>query len=82
MFKQVHVIPSQVSIDTNYYAVKLTSIAASLTTYNNTTTGGSVLLLMLQKRQAYRRTDPDTLFVKYNKTGTNKTSVVFTDAKL
>ena len=85
MFKQgAMVIPGQVGLDTSYYAVKLTSkSAASLTTYNNTTvTGGSSgVVADVVGVAATDGTDPDTLFVKYNKTGTNKTSVVFTDGE-
>jgi len=78
------VLPGQVSIDTQYYAVKLTSkSAASLNTYLNTTiTGGSSgVVAEVVKVSATDGTDPDTLFVKYNKTGTNNTATVFTDGE-
>ena len=78
------VLPGQVSIDTLYYAVKLTSKSAtSLDTYLNTTiTGGSSgVVAEVIKVSATDGTDPDTLFVKYNKTGTNNTATVFTDGE-
>ena len=85
LFKQgAMIIPGQVSIDTQYYAVKLTSkSAASLSTYNNTTvTGGtSGVVAEVVGVVATDGTDPDTLFVKYNKTGTNNTSTVFSDGE-
>ena len=37
LFKQIMIIPGQVSIDTNYYAVKLTSIDSSNTLAQFTT---------------------------------------------
>ena len=85
LFKQgAMVIPGQVSIDTNYTAVKLTSkSASSINTYNGTTvTGGtSGVIAEVVGVAATDGTDPDTLFVKYNKTGTDNTAVVFTDGE-
>ena len=85
MFKQgAMVIPGQVSIDTNYESIKLTSkSASSLSDYNNTTlTGGtSGVTAKVVGVSATDGTDPDTLFVKYNKAGTNNTSIVFTDGE-
>jgi hypothetical protein len=85
LFKQgAMVIPGQVSIDTNYTAVKLTSkSASSINTYNGTTiTGGtSGVIAEVVGVAATDGTDPDTLYVKYNKTGTNNTSTVFTDGE-
>jgi len=83
-FKQgAMVIPGQVSIDTNYYAVKLTSkSASSINTYNGTTvTGSSGVIAKVVGVAATDGTDPDTLFVKYNKTGTNNTDLVFQDGE-
>jgi len=84
-FKQgAMVIPGQVSIDTNYYAVKLTSkSASSILTYNNSTiTGGtSGVVAQVIGVAATDGTDPDTLFVKYNRTGTNNTDLVFSDGE-
>ena len=69
MFKQgAMVIPGQVSIDTQYYAVKLTSIDSSNTLAHFTTgtilTGGtSGVTAEITKTVATDGTDPDTLFV-------------------
>ena len=85
LFKQgAMVIPGQVSIDTDYFAVKLTSkSAASLSTYNGTTiTGGtSGVVAEVIGVEATDGTDPDTLFIKYNKTGSNNTTTSFTDGE-
>ncbi len=78
------ILPGQLSIDTNYYAVKLSSKSvSSLDTYLNTTmTGGtSGLVATVVKVSATDGTDPDTLFVKYTKTGTNNTATVFSDGE-
>jgi len=85
LFKQgAMVIPGQVSVDTSYYAVKLTSkSASSIDDYNNSTiTGGtSGVIAEVVGVAATDGSDPDTLFVKYNKTGTNNTSTVFSDGE-
>ena len=85
LFKQgAMVIPGQASIDTNYYAVKLTSKAAStVSTYvNYSLTGGtSGVVAEVVGAVATDGTDPDTLFVKYNKTGTDNAATVFTDGE-
>src|SRR5210317_846156 len=85
LFKQgAMVIPGQVSIDTNYTAVKLTSkSASSIDTYNGSTvTGGtSGVVAEVIGVEATDGTDPDTLYVKYNKTGTDNTDIVFTDGE-
>ena len=85
LFKQgAMVIPGQVSIDTDYFAVKLTSkSAASLSTYNGTTiTGGtSGVIAEVIGVEPTDGTDPDTLFIKYNKTGSNNTTTSFTDGE-
>src|SRR6056300_1298771 len=85
LFKQgAMVIPGQVSIDTDYTAVKLTSKSASrIDTYNgSTTTGGtSGVVAEVIGVEATDGTDPDTLYVKYNKTGTDNTDIVFTDGE-
>ena len=81
MFKQgAMVIPGQVSIDTEYSSIKLTSkSASSINDYNNTTlTGGtSGVTAEVINVSATDGTDPDTLFVKYNKSGTDNTKNVF-----
>jgi hypothetical protein len=87
LFKQgAMIIPGQVSIDTDYYAVKLTSIDSSNTLAQFTTgtilTGGtSGVTAEITKTEATDGTDPDTLFVKYSKTGTNNTADVFSDGE-
>ena len=82
LFKQgAMVIPGQVSIDTEYTSIKLTSkSAASLDTYNNTTLTGNTSGVVAQVVgvSAADGTDVDTLFIKYDKTGTNNTATVFT----
>lgn len=85
MFKQgAMVIPGQISIDTNYTAVKLTSkSAASLSTYLNTKVTGnsSGISGTVVKVVDTDGTDPDTLYVKYDKTASNNTSTAFTDGE-
>ena len=85
MFKQgAMVIPGQVGLDTSYYALKLTSkSAASINTYLNTTLTGasSGVVADIVGVAATDGTDPDTLFVKYNKTGSNNTAIEFTDGE-
>src|SRR6056300_328544 len=85
LFKQgAMVIPGQVSIDTNYTAVKLTSkSASSIDTYNGSTITGNTSGVVAEVIgvEATDGTDPDTLYVKYNKTGTDNTDIVFTDGE-
>src|SRR5210317_934036 len=85
LFKQgAMVIPGQVSIDTEYTSIKLTSkSAASLSTYDNTTLTGNTsgVVAKVIGISTTDGTDPDTLFVKYNKTGTNNTDTVFQDGE-
>src|SRR5210317_1122574 len=85
LFKQgAMVIPGQVSIDTNYTSVKLTSKSASnISDYNGSTvTGGtSGVVAEVVGVAATDGTDPDTLYVKYNKTGTDNADLVFTDGE-
>jgi hypothetical protein len=82
LFKQgAMVIPGQVSIDTEYTSIKLTSkSAASLSTYNGTTLTGNTsgVVAKVVGISVTDGTDPDTLFVKYDKAGTNNTDLVFT----
>ena len=73
MFKHgAMVIPGQISFDTNYFAVKLTSFNGTLSLYNaNTITGGtSGVVADVVGFVATDGTDPDTLFVKYRNSGT------------
>src|SRR5210317_2291978 len=82
LFKQgAMVIPGQVSIDTEYTSIKLTSkSAASLSTYDNTTLTGNTsgVVAKVIGISTTDGTDPDTLFIKYDKAGTNNTDLVFT----
>ena len=84
-FKQgAIVIPGQIGLDTKYHAVKLTSkSASSISAYINTTvTGGtSGVVAEVIGVATTDGTDPDTLYVKYNKTGTDNTVAVFSDGE-
>jgi hypothetical protein len=85
LFKQgAMVIPGQVSIDVHYTSIKLTSkSAASLSTYNGTTLTGNTSGVVAQVVgiSTTDGTDPDTLFVKYDRAGTNNTDLVFTNGE-
>ena len=85
LFKQgAMVIPGQVSIDTAYTSIKLTSKSVSdLSTYNGTTLTGdtSGVIAKVVGISVTDGTDPDTLFIKYDKTGTNNSSTVFTNGE-
>ena len=82
MFEQgAMVIPGQVGVDLEYSSIKLTSKSASaLSTYNTTTLTGqtSGVTAEVVGISVTDGTDPDTLFIKYNKAGTDNTAVVFT----
>src|SRR6056300_827718 len=86
--KGAMVIPGEIGFDLNYYAVKLTSFtdsAAVGVTLNDfiglTLTGTSGVQAKVVNVTAADGTDPDTLFVKYIKTGTNNTSTVFSNCE-
>jgi hypothetical protein len=84
--KGAMVIPGEIGYDLNYYAVKLSSIESgiSLSLFNGlVVTGGTsgVNCYSCKHNRCTDGTDPDTLFVKYNKTGTNNTSTAFTDGE-
>jgi len=78
--KGAMVIPGEISFDLNYYAVKLTSRTSTLANYIGATLTGATsgVQAIVVKSSATDGTDPDTLFVKYTKTGTNNTSTSFT----
>ena len=82
IFKQgAMVIPGAISYDLNYYAVKLTSKSVSdITKYNGVRLTGvtSGVIANVVGVAATDGTDPDTLFVKYETSGTNNTSTAFT----
>ena len=77
------VIPGQINIDANYYAVKLTSFSGTLANFNgsNLTGGTSGVVAQVVGTVATDGTDPDTLFVKYKNSGTDNVSNVFTDGE-
>ena len=83
--KGAMVIPGEIGYDLNYYAVKLSSIESGITLsqFNGlvVTGGTSGVTGTVVNYVATDGTDPDTLFVKYNKTGTNNTSTAFTDGE-
>lgn len=78
--KGAMVIPGEISFDLNYYAVKLTSRTSTLANYIGATLTGATsgVQAIVLNSSATDGTDPDTLFVKYTKTGTNNTSTTFT----
>jgi len=82
--KGAMVLPGEIAFDLDYYAVKLTSktfatvaeyIGKELTGVTSGVRGICVNAVVTDG------TDPDTLYVKYNKTGTNNTSFVFTSGE-
>ena len=85
--KGAMVIPGEIGYDLNYYAVKLTSIDSTntLTDFTDGTvlTGStSGITAEVINRVATDGTDPDTLYVKYSKSGgTNKNEFAFTDGE-
>ena len=85
--KGAMVIPGEIGYDLNYYAVKLSSIDSTntLAQFTNGTvlTGGtSGITATIVNQVATDGTDPDTLFVKYTKSGgTNKNENSFTDGE-
>src|SRR5210317_2080448 len=87
--KGAMVIPGEIGFDLNYYAVKLTSFTDSSAvgvTLNDfiglTLTGGtSGVQATVVNVSAADGTDPNTLFVKYIKTGTNNTDITFSDSE-
>src|SRR5210317_1107619 len=87
LFKQgAMIIPGQVSIDTSYYAVKLSSIESGFTlssfSVGDILTGGtSGVAAEVVNTVATDGTDPDTIYVKYNATGTDNTDLVFADGE-
>ena len=85
VFKQgAMVIPGQLSIDTDFHAIKLTSkSASSLSDYlNSTLTGGSSGVQgFVTKVDVTDGTDPDTLYIRYTKTGTDNAKTVFDDGE-
>src|SRR5210317_11507 len=85
IFKQgAMVIPGQISYDLNYYAVKLSAKSVSdITKYNGVRLTGvtSGVVANCIGVAATDGTDPDTLFVKYETSGTDNATVAFTDGE-
>jgi len=81
--KGAMVIPGEIGYDLAYYAVKLTSFTGTLSSYVGVkiTGGTSGVEATVVNTSATDGTDPDTLFVKYSKTGTNNTDLVFSDGE-
>jgi hypothetical protein len=78
------VIPGEIAFDLEYYAVKLTSKTfATVAEYVGKQITGvtSGVIGICINAVATDGTDPDTLYVKYNKTGTNNTSFAFTNGE-
>ena len=74
--KGAMIIPGEIGYDLNYYSVKLSSIGSgiSLTTFKDIvlTGGSSGVRGIVVDTDATDGTDPDTLYVKYLDSGTNK----------
>ena len=85
--KGAMVIPGEIGYDLNYYAVKLTSIDSTNTLANFTdgtvlTGSTSGITATIVNRVATDGTDPDTLYVKYSKSGgANKNIFAFSDGE-
>src|SRR6056300_1164845 len=85
--KGAMVIPGEIGYDLNYYAVKLTSIDSTNTlsdcTDGTVLTGStSGITATVVNRVATDGTDPDTIFVKYSKSGgTNKNEFSFANGE-
>jgi len=82
--KGAMVIPGEIGFDLNYSAVKLTSKTfTSITNYVGLVLTGATsgVVATCVNAIATDGTDPDTLFVKYSSTGTNNTSVSFTNGE-
>jgi hypothetical protein len=78
--KGAMVIPGEIAFDLEYYAVKLTSKTfATVAEYVGKQITGvtSGVVGICVNAVATDGTDPDTLYVKYNKTGTNNTTLAF-----
>ena len=82
--KGAMVIPGEIGFDLNYSAVKLTSKTfTSITDYVGLILTGvtSGVVATCVNSIVTNGTDPDTLYVKYSSTGTNNTSVSFTNGE-
>ena len=83
--KGAMIIPGEIGYDLNYYSIKLSAKSNStLADYNGVTlTGGTTgIIATVVSVSAADGTDPDTLFVKYSKTGTDNVTTVFSDTEI
>ena len=86
--KGAMVIPGEIGYDLNYYAVKLSSIDSTNTLAqftNGTVLTGSTsgVVATIVNQSTTDGTDPDTLFVKYSKSGgNNKNEFSFADGEI
>ena len=82
--KGAMVIPGEIGYDLNYHSVKLSAKSNStLADYNGLELTGATsgVIAKVVGVAVADGTDPDTLFVKYTKTGTDNVSSTFTDTE-
>ena len=83
--KGAMIIPGQVAWDTDYQAVKLTSFTGSSTLSDfesvEVTGGTSGVVGTIVNSVVTDGTDPNTLFIRYTKTGTDNAAKTFTDGE-
>jgi hypothetical protein len=82
--KGAMIIPGEIGYDLNYYSIKLSAKSNStLADYNGVELTGATtgLVARVVGVSAADGTDPDTLFVKYSKTGTDNVTTVFSDTE-
>jgi len=83
--KGAMIIPGEIGYDLNYYSIKLSAKSNStLADYNGVELTGATtgLVARVVGVSAADGTDPDTLFVKYSKTGTDNVTTVFSDTEI
>ena len=84
MFKHgAMVIPGQINLDKNYFAVKLTSFTGTLSLYkdNKITGATSGVVATVINSTVTDGTDPDTVFVKYTRSGTDNVTTRFANGE-
>jgi len=82
--KGAMVVPGEIGYDLNYHAVKLSAKSLStLSSYENVEVTGqtSGVVATVINSVVTDGTDPDTVFVKYTKTGTDNVATRFTDGE-
>ena len=80
--KGAMIIPGEIGYDLNYYSIKLSAKSNStLADYNGVELTGATtgVIATVVGVSVADSTDPDTLFVKYKKTGTDSVTTVFSD---